>query len=327
MLARFAGHLGGHFGVATPTRMFHSSAAMHGLAKKKLKPKRVHLVNGVPHWVIKKEFIQKQVGVLEKKLEKLVNQDVIHMPEPSLQAWVTTLEQEPIELVDLDPEVFGQELRKDIVHRVVRWQRNAWRAGTSKGKQRREKRGGGRKPRPQKGGGVARQGSIRAPNFVGGGKAFPPLGNGDFSHDLPKKVIKKGVAIALSAKFQEGNLYIVDGCTAENPKTAEVVAKFNQWDIGNVAFIHGLTELDPNFALACRNLNFLELYNPADIGVYQILKRHQVFITRQGLRELELHLTKLPNHRPANRVLNTVEGFTPLSLTESFLARAESQSA
>lgn len=277
------------------------------------------MVNGIPYWVVRKAKIQVEEEKLAEDFQKIAKQEVIHMPKPKLQAWVTTLEQEPVEIIDLNPTVFNQEIRKDIIHRVVRFQRNMWRVGLAKGKRRSEVRGGGVKPRPQKGTGQARQGSIRSPLWVGGGKAFPPVIR-DYSHDLPKKVVKKGVMIALSAKFKEGNLFVIDNCSADTARTKDLAQKFSMWDTGDVAFVYGKDELDPNFALAARNIGHVELYTSREIGVYQIVKRHQVMITRQGLRELEEHLTALPGNHVARRLLApTPEGFVPTKLTDLYL--------
>lgn len=312
---------------ASTTRLFHGSAANFGLPKKKLKPRKPEvMINGVPLWQVKKEKMEKQKVVLNEKFQDLVDRPVIHMPKPKLQAWVTDLSQNPTGIVDLNQTVWNQEIRKDIVHRVVRWQRNAWRQGTHKGKGRGEVRGGGRKPHPQKGTGRARQGSTRSPLNPGGGKAHPPTPR-DYSFDLPIKVVKKGIMIALTAKYKENNLYVIDNCTMDSHKTKDLNLMLQNWDIGEkaeISFIHGLTELEPNFILAARNYNMIQLYTPKSIGVYQILRRQVVFITRKGLQELEARLTALPGiHHPAHPRLRALQsqvpGVTPVSLNEILL--------
>lgn len=306
------------------SRLFHSSTVNFALPKKKLKPKPpMSMINGVPKWIVDRELMQQEKVVLAGKFEELSKQEVVHMPKPKMQAWVTDLAQNPVGIVDLNPAVWNQEIRKDIVHRVVRMQRNSWMQGTHKGKRRGEVRGGGIKPRPQKGGGNARQGSIRSPLWVGGGIAHAPLPN-DHLHDLPMKVIKKGIMIALTAKYQEGNLYVVDGCALESHKSKTLATLLDNWDIGPVSFIHGLTELDNNFALAARNMKDFELYSPRAIGVYQIVKRAQVFITKQALVELESHLLALPGlnmaaHPRRRHVIPPHENFEPKKLAEIIL--------
>lgn len=305
--------------VMTGARLFHGSAAMFALPKKKLKPKQpvyIDKKSGQPLWWVKREDMKKKKVELAQKFQELAMQPVIHMQTTKPQAWVTDLNQTPLDIVDLNPEVWTQEIRKDIVQRVVRWQQNSWRQGTAKGKTRGEVRGGGAKPRPQKGTGQARQGSIRSPLWPGGGKAFPPKPR-DFSHDLPVKVVRKGLMIALTAKYQEGNVYVVDGCTLDSHHTRELAQLFRHWTVGQVAFIHGIAELDPNFALAARNIPFLELYSPRAAGVYQVVKRNQVVITRQGLRELESHLLQSgrysPTHPRGRHLAPLVREPTPLS--------------
>lgn len=312
------------------SRLFHSSGAKFGpLAKKKLKPKPpVQFIDGVPEWYVKRQEMFKEKKVLAAKFEDLHKQQVIHMPTNKLQAWVTDLGQFPVGMVNLDPQVWGQEIRKDIIHRVVRWQRNSWRAGTHKGKNRAEKSGGGAKPRPQKGTGMSRQGSIRSPLWVGGGRAFPKRVR-DHSHGLQLKVVQKGIMIALTAKYQENNMFVIDSVQLDTHRTKELVQLFNSWDIGEVAFIHGADELDPNFALAVRNIPYVQTYTPQSVGVYQLVKRHQVFITKQGLQELELSLTSLPGINsldcihPRRRVLApTPPNFTPKKLADTILQQS-----
>lgn len=246
-------------------------------------------MDGVPLWVINREEMNEQKEILAAKFEELYKQKVVHMAKKPLQAWVTDLAQHPVGMVDLNPEIWDQEIRKDIVHRVVRWQRNSWRQGTHKTKTRSEVSGGGAKPRPQKGSGRSRQGSIRSPLWVGGGRAFPQIPR-DHSHKLQLKVIKKGMMIALTAKYQENNLFVIDGCELDSHRTQTLAQLLKNWDIGEVAFIHGINELENNFALAVRNIPNVQTYNSRSLGVFQLLKHHQMFITKQGLQELEASL-------------------------------------
>lgn len=120
--------------------------------------------------------------------------------------------------MSLDPTVFGRPLRPDILQRVVNYQRRLWWQGTAKTKTRAEVRGGGRKPWKQKGTGRARHGSIRSPIWRGGGRAHGPVPH---SHAiaLPKRVRRLGLQTALSAKYQQGDLLLVDSLDLDNPST------------------------------------------------------------------------------------------------------------
>jgi len=115
----------------------------------------------------------------------------------------------PASTIDLPADIFAQPLRTDILHRVVRWQLARRQQGTHKTKTRSEVRGGGRKPWQQKGSGRARQGTIRAVQWRGGGVVHGPVVR-SHAHDLPKKVRRLGLAVAVSAKVEEGRLVVVD---------------------------------------------------------------------------------------------------------------------
>ena len=115
----------------------------------------------------------------------------------------------PASTIDLPADIFAQPLRTDILHRVVRWQLARRQQGTHKTKTRSEVRGGGRKPWQQKGSGRARQGTIRAVQWRGGGVVHGPVVR-SHAHDLPKKVRRLGLTVAVSAKVEEGRLVVVD---------------------------------------------------------------------------------------------------------------------
>ena len=111
--------------------------------------------------------------------------------------------------VTLDARVFGTEIRRDIVHRVIVWQQKNARTTAYKTKTRAEVRGGGRKPGKQKGTGRARQGSIRSPIWKGGGRAHGPVLR-DWSISLPKRVRRLGLRVALAAKYRDRRMVVVD---------------------------------------------------------------------------------------------------------------------
>uniref|UniRef100_A0A7S2MP40 Large ribosomal subunit protein uL4m n=1 Tax=Haptolina brevifila TaxID=156173 RepID=A0A7S2MP40_9EUKA len=127
---------------------------------------------------------------------------------PFVQAWLSAWDDPRAGIAQLRSDVWAMPLRTDIVHRVVTWQRACMRQGTSKTKGRNEKRGGGKKPRPQKGSGRSRQGSIRSPLFRGGGDTHPKRPR-DFSYKLNLKVQTLGLKTALSDKYRRGALLVM----------------------------------------------------------------------------------------------------------------------
>ena len=135
-----------------------------------------------------------------------------------VQVSVTTLDRQDAGTIELNPAVFGQPLRSDILHQVVRWQLAKRRQGTHKAKTRGEVNKTTRKMYKQKGTGRARHGAASAPQFRGGGKPFGPKPR-DHAIDLPKKVRQLGLKIALSSKLAEGKLVVLDQATLDEPKT------------------------------------------------------------------------------------------------------------
>ena len=190
--------------------------------------------------------------------------------------------------VDLGDEIFGLEPRADILHRVVRWQRNKAQAGTHKVKTRSETSYSTKKIYRQKGTGGARHGDRNAPIFRKGGiyKGPTPRSHG---HDLPKKFRKLGLRHALSAKVAEGSLVVIDTATAETPKTSALAKQVKELGWKRVLIIDG-AELDANFAQAARNIEGLDVLPSMGANVYDILKRDTLVLTKAGVEALEARL-------------------------------------
>ena len=196
--------------------------------------------------------------------------------------------------VTLDKSVWGVPIRRDIVHRVICWQRASWRRGTSQTKTRGEVRGGGKKPWTQKGTGRARHGSIRSPIWVGGGHAHAKRPK-DWSHKLNRKVLNMGVRVALAAKCKEGNLVVVEDVQIEEVKTKQVVDiieahGWNENDSGTLLMDHPLEE---DFEIASRNIPAREFYAVSvddlleESNVYDIVLREQLVLTRSAFDRLQ----------------------------------------
>lgn len=202
-----------------------------------------------------------------------------------MELQVTTLDGKADGTVTLKDDIFGLEVRQDILHRMVRYQQLKAMAGTHDVKNRSEGNLTGRKFVKQKGSGGARHGDRKAPQFRGGGRAFGPTPR---SHaiDLPKKVRALALRHALSAKARAGEIVIVDSVTSKDPKTAGLRAKFGKLDWANALIIDGAT-VDQNFALAARNIPQIDVLPVQGINVVDILRRHKLVLTKAALEALE----------------------------------------
>lgn len=201
-----------------------------------------------------------------------------------MKADVTTLEATKAGSVDLIDTVFGLEPRKDILHRMVRYQQLKKMAGTHHCQDRSEVKVTGKKMYKQKGTGGARHANKAAPQFRGGGKAFGPKPR---SHavDLPKKVRALALRHALSAKVKAGELIILDKASSAEGKTAQLKAQFQKLDWTNALIVDG-PELEDKFALAARNIPNIDVLPIEGINVYDILRRHKLVLTKSAVDAL-----------------------------------------
>jgi large subunit ribosomal protein L4 len=190
--------------------------------------------------------------------------------------------------VDLDDAIFGLEPRKDILHRVVRWQRNKAMAGTHDVLGRSEVKFSTKKIYRQKGTGGARHGSRGAPIFRGGGTYKGPTPR-SHAHDLPKKFRKLGLKHALSAKAAAGELVVVDSVDVKDAKTSAVAKQVGALGWKRALIIDG-AEVNADFARAARNITTLDILPSQGANVYDILKSDTLVITKAGLAALEARL-------------------------------------
>ncbi len=191
--------------------------------------------------------------------------------------------------VDLDEALFGLEPRADILHRVVRWQRNKAQAGTHKVKTRSETSYSTKKIYRQKGTGGARHGDRGVTQFRKGGNAKGPVPR-SHAHDLPKKVRALGLKMALSAKAKAGELRIIDQATLVEPKTRALAAAAEKLGWGKTLVIDG-AEIDVNFARAAKNIEGLEVLPSQGANVYDILNHKTLVLTKAGVEALEARLS------------------------------------
>ena len=190
--------------------------------------------------------------------------------------------------VDLDDAIFGLEPRADILHRVVRWQRNKAQAGTHKVKTRSETSYSTKKIYRQKGTGGARHGDRNAPIFRKGGIYKGPTPR-SHAHDLTKKFRKLGLRHALSAKAKAGELVILDTAEMKEPKTAALAKAVAKQGWKRVLVIDG-AEVNENFARAASNIDGLDVLPSMGANVYDILRRDTLVITKAGVEALEARL-------------------------------------
>ncbi len=184
--------------------------------------------------------------------------------------------------VDLNDAVFGiDEIRGDILQRMVTWQLAKRRAGTHKIQVRNEVSLTGTKMYKQKGSGGARHGSRRAAQFVGGAKAHGPVVR-SHAFDLPKKFRALALRHALSSKAKAGSLVVLDAAVAKDPKTAALRSQFEALGLKNVLIIAG-AEVDNNFALAARNIPNVDVLPNAGLNVYDVLRRHTLVLTKDAI--------------------------------------------
>lgn len=201
---------------------------------------------------------------------------------------IVNLDNQNVGSIELADSVFGAEVRADILSRVVNWQLANRRAGTHKTKTIAEVSGTTKKPYKQKGTGNARQGSLRATQFRGGGISFGPVVR-SHAQDLPKKIRRLGMRCALSVKAQNGKLIVVDELKLPEVKTKELLAKMNKLGVESALFVGG-AELDNNFNLAARNIVGVDVLPQQGANVYDILRRDTLVLTKEAAENLEARL-------------------------------------
>ncbi|MDG2530156.1 50S ribosomal protein L4 [Caulobacter endophyticus] len=187
--------------------------------------------------------------------------------------------------VDLDDAIFGiEDIRGDILQRVVTWQLAKRRSGNHKIQVRNEVSRTGKKMYKQKGTGGARHGSRRAAQFVGGAKAHGPVVR-SHAFDLPKKIRALALRHALSSKAKAGSLVVLDSAVLTEAKTAALRANFDKIGLKNALVIAG-PEVDANFKLAARNIPNVDVLPNAGLNVYDVLRRQTLVLTKDAVEAI-----------------------------------------
>ncbi|ANE46784.1 50S ribosomal protein L4 [Paenibacillus swuensis] len=187
--------------------------------------------------------------------------------------------------IELADSVFGITPNTYVLHDAVVSQQASLRRGTHKTKGRSEVRGGGRKPWKQKGTGRARQGSIRAPQWKGGGIVFGPTPR-SYGFKLPKKVRRLAIKSALSSKVIDNEIIVLDQLTMNAPKTKEFTAILNNLNVARKALVVTATYED-NVALSARNIPGIKFVTAEGINVLDVLVYDKLIITKDAVAKVE----------------------------------------
>ena len=200
---------------------------------------------------------------------------------------IVNTKNESVGEIELNDDVFNREVKEHILHEVVRMQRAAKRAGNACTKTRVEVSGGGRKPWKQKGTGRARAGTNRSPLWRGGGVAFGPKPR-NYSFKLNRKVRQQAVSMALSARFQEGNLIVLDDFTMDQIKTKEFVNVMNVLDVENGIIV--ADNATDKLTKSSRNVNGYKVMSSEGLNVYDLLLHKKVILLKPVIENLEKRL-------------------------------------
>jgi large subunit ribosomal protein L4 len=184
-------------------------------------------------------------------------------------------------------ETFGKEFNQSLVHQVVTAYRNGGRAGTKAQLTKAEVRGGGRKPRPQKGGGTSRAGSIRSPIWVGGGRAFAAKPR-DFAQKVNKKMYRGALQSMLSELVRQDRLIVTNSFTVDAPKTKLVAEQLKKLKLEHVLIV--VEGIDEKLFLAARNLPHVEVLQVAHLNPLSLASYDKVLVTSGAVKLIEERL-------------------------------------
>ena len=197
---------------------------------------------------------------------------------------VYNIEGKEVGKMDLSDSVFGVEVNEHLVHMAVIQQLADNRQGTQKAKTRSEVSGGGRKPWRQKGTGHARQGSIRAPQWKGGGVVFAPVPR-DYSFRMNRKEKQAAMKSALTSRLQDNKLVVIDAISFDDIKTKQVVKMMDDLKLTKALIV--TPAADKNVVLSARNLPEVKTTQVGKLNVYDILNNGTVVITKDAAQKIE----------------------------------------
>ncbi|WIV13152.1 50S ribosomal protein L4 [Proteiniborus sp. MB09-C3] len=187
--------------------------------------------------------------------------------------------------IELSDAVFGVEVNQHVLYEAVKNQLANKRQGTQSAKTRAEVRGGGKKPWRQKGTGRARQGSIRSPQWIGGGVVFAPKPR-DYSYSIPKKVKRLAMKSALSSKVESKEIIVLDELNLTQPKTKDMVNILKNINSNKKALIV-MAEKNENVVKSASNIQGVQTTLTNTLNVYDILKYDSFIITKDAVKKVE----------------------------------------
>lgn len=199
---------------------------------------------------------------------------------------VYNMQGEQVGDLELSEAVFGVPVNEALIHQAVVQYLANQRQGTVSTKTRGEVSGGGRKPWRQKGTGRARQGSIRAPQWVGGGTVFGPKPR-DYRQDMPKKARRAALRSALSGKVAAGELLVLDELRIEQPKTKRIVEVLDNLKAAGDSALFVTADLDRNVFLSARNIPRVGVTRACDLNVYDVVAHGRVIATKDAIARIE----------------------------------------
>lgn len=202
---------------------------------------------------------------------------------------VVSIENQKVGSVDLDPAVFEARVRPHLYHAEVRRQLAERRTGTHSTKNRSMVSGGGAKPYRQKGTGRARQGSIRAPQFAGGGVVFGPVPRG-YAHKIPKKMRRAALTSALTQWLNEGAITVVDDLPMDEYRTRRVVEVLRALGLEGEKVLIVTDDAQPKLEASARNIPGVGLVRAEGLNVYDVLRHPKMLITRAALDAVQARL-------------------------------------
>ena len=192
---------------------------------------------------------------------------------------------ESVGKAELPDDIFGVEVKKGLLYDVVLNHLANKRQGNASTKNRSNVRGGGRKPFRQKGSGRARQGTIRSPLMRGGGVVFGPLPR-DYSYKLPKKAKWAALSSALSAKFADGEIMVMDEINVTEPKTRTMVDLLSGIGLKNNVLII-VPDKNINLELAVRNIPRVNVARVKELNVYSVLSHAKLIVTKDAVERMK----------------------------------------
>ncbi|WP_297280924.1 50S ribosomal protein L4 [uncultured Anaerococcus sp.] len=198
---------------------------------------------------------------------------------------VLNIKGENVGELELNETLFNSEVSEHAVYEVVKNQLANKRQGTQSAKTRSEVRGGGRKPFRQKGTGRARQGSIRAPHYTGGGVVFAPKPR-DYSYKVPTKLRRKALYSVLTSKLKDDELIVLDSLSFEAPKTKEAANILNAIEAGKKAYVI-TAENDSVVYRSFRNIEGVDVAAANLVNVYDLVRHNKLVITKDAIAKLE----------------------------------------